>query len=170
MRISYLVFFLFFVLTAFSANAQKSIRGKVLSQEGEVQELAAVVLFSLPDSQTVAAEYTDDKGSFEFGRVAKGNYYLKIEVLGFQSFVSANIEIADDSKDLGELRLASLSEELKTVVVTSTKPLIERKADRIVFNVESSATAVGLDALELLRRTPSVSVDKDNNIKIQAII
>lgn len=148
-------------------TAQNGIAGKVLNENKEPQEFAAVVLFNLPDSQMIVAEYTDAKGVFEFKRLFKGDYYLKIELLGYQTYESGKLSIESDIQQLGDLVLNPLSADLKEIVVISSKPLIERKADRLVFNVESSPSSAGLNGLELLKRTPSVSVDNNDNIKVK---
>lgn len=53
----------------------------------------------------------------------------------------------------------SLNQTLKTVTISASRPVIEQRADRIVFNVENSVHAAGSDAYELLRRTPGVQVN-----------
>lgn len=62
--------------------------------------------------------------------------------------------------------LTKASSNLKEYVVTAQKPFVEVKADKIVMNVEGSINAVGQDALELLRKSPGVMVDKDNNLSV----
>src|SRR5258708_25938786 len=62
--------------------------------------------------------------------------------------------------------LSRVSADLKEVVVTSHKPPVEVKADKIILNVEGSINDVGQDALELLRKSPGVTVDKDNNLSL----
>ena len=56
----------------------------------------------------------------------------------------------------------SLKHTLGTVTVAASKPVIEHKADRIVFNVANSVSAVGSDAYELLTRTPGIQVNNGN--------
>ncbi len=43
--------------------------------------------------------------------------------------------------------------------------MIEVKADKTILNVEGSINAVGQDALDLLRKSPGVVVDKDDNLR-----
>ena len=50
---------------------------------------------------------------------------------------------------------------LDEVVVNSVKPLIERKADRLIFNVENSVASQG-SSWEVLKRTPGVIAVQDN--------
>ncbi len=47
------------------------------------------------------------------------------------------------------------------------KPLIEQKIDRTIVNVEASVTNVGSSALEVLEKSPGVTVDKDGNISLK---
>jgi len=55
---------------------------------------------------------------------------------------------------------------LSNVTVTSKKPMVEVKADKTILNVEGTINATGSNALELLRKSPGVSLDKDENISL----
>jgi len=44
--------------------------------------------------------------------------------------------------------------------------MVEVKADRTILNVEGTINATGSDALELLRKAPGVTVDKDDNLSL----
>ena len=65
-----------------------------------------------------------------------------------------------------EIILSKVTGNLKEVTVVSRKPVIEMRADKTILNVEGSVNAVGQDALELLRKSPGVLVDKDDNISL----
>ena len=56
---------------------------------------------------------------------------------------------------------------MSAVVVTAKKPLIEQRIDRTIVNVEASVTNVGSNALEVLEKSPGISVDKDGNISLK---
>ena len=45
--------------------------------------------------------------------------------------------------------------------------MIEVQADKTIFNVEGSPSSTGLNGLELLRRSPGVQVDKDDNLSLR---
>jgi outer membrane receptor protein involved in Fe transport len=64
------------------------------------------------------------------------------------------------------LSSADKADSLKAVTVNGKKPPVEVKADRTIVNVEGTINSVGQDALELLRKSPGVMVDKDNNISL----
>jgi hypothetical protein len=59
------------------------------------------------------------------------------------------------------------SHQLKTVTVSSKKPLIEVKADKIIINVEGSINSTGSTAMELLQKSPGVTVDNNDNISMK---
>jgi len=54
-----------------------------------------------------------------------------------------------------------IEKQIQEVEVVGKRKLIERKIDRLVFNVENSITAIGGDALDALRTTPGVRIQND---------
>lgn len=52
--------------------------------------------------------------------------------------------------------------QIEAVELIAQKKLIERKKDRLIFNVEQSVSATGGDVMDILRLTPSVKVENDN--------
>lgn len=57
--------------------------------------------------------------------------------------------------------------QLKEVSVVATRPFIERQADKIIVNVESSVMSTGSTALEVLQRTPGITLDKDDHLQLK---
>ena len=55
---------------------------------------------------------------------------------------------------------------LNQVVISSIKPQITIKTDKVVMNVDQMTNAIGLNALELLRQAPGVTVDGQDNVKV----
>lgn len=55
---------------------------------------------------------------------------------------------------------------LQQVIVSATAAPITVKTDKIILNVDKNANAAGLNALELLRQAPGVSVDGQDNVKM----
>ena len=53
------------------------------------------------------------------------------------------------------------------VTVVAKRPLIEMRADRTLVNVEAAVTNVGASALEVLEKSPGVSVDRDGNVSLK---
>src|SRR6185295_10211176 len=47
------------------------------------------------------------------------------------------------------------------------KPFIETKIDKTVVNVESSPSSAGATAMEILEKSPGITVDNDGNISLR---
>jgi iron complex outermembrane recepter protein len=68
---------------------------------------------------------------------------------------------------LKTIELIPQAKAISGVTVTAKKPFIEQKAGKTVLNVEASPTNSGLNALELLEKSPGVTVDNDGNISLK---
>lgn len=53
------------------------------------------------------------------------------------------------------------------VTVQARRPLIENKIDKMVVNVDASPTNAGATAMEVLEKSPGISVDRDGNISLK---
>ena len=53
---------------------------------------------------------------------------------------------------------------LDEVVITKKKPFVENKIDRTVVNVDAFITAAGGDAMDVLEKSPGISVDQNGTI------
>lgn len=155
-----------FTIFSFSLSAQSSLKGKVLDEDGNPVSFANVILNTASDSTMYKAELTNDDGSFEILTVAAGNYWLEISSLGLTTYKSDHFTMSGSKKDLGTINMTAASTELKEVTVQATRPILEVKPDKLVFNVEGSVNAVGNDALELLRKAPGVVIDNNDNISL----
>lgn len=78
-----------------------------------------------------------------------------------------NLKSADFDKDLGNIALIVRTEELKSVVVTSSKKGLSMEIDKKVFNVEKNLVSVGGTAADLMKNVPSVNVDIDGNVTLR---
>ncbi len=144
----------------------QTISGNVKDDQGKNASGASVALKRAKDSSVLKLEITNAQGSYSFSGIQPGKYFINISHVGFAPYNSAVFELSGSGYTVPEITLAKVSGNLKEVVVTSRKPVVEVKADKIVMNVEGSINAVGQDALELLRKSPGVMVDKDDNISL----
>ncbi len=89
--------------------------------------------------------------------------------MGFASYKSKTFSLNEDKliQDLGKINIKSEGKTLKAVSVTAVKPLIERKTDKLVMNVENSSILIGSTALEVLQKAPGVTVDQNDKISMQ---
>lgn len=145
----------------------QSIFGKVLEEYGTAVSFANVILNAAADSSMVKLEYTNDDGSFEISAVQPGQYWLTVSYVGQADF---NSEVFTFSKgetlNYPTINMVTVSNELAAVTVQATRPILEIKPDKLVFNVEGSVNAVGNDGLELLRKAPGIVIDNNDNISL----
>jgi outer membrane receptor protein involved in Fe transport len=112
---------------------------------------------------------SNQEGKFEFENLAEANYFLQISAVGHDRSFSKKfaVDAATTSIDIEPIVLTARSQDLKSVTVAATKPLIQQKIDRMVVNVEAFVSNTGANALEVLEKTPGVQVDKDGNISLK---
>ena len=67
---------------------------------------------------------------------------------------------------MGNIQLVNMVKSLAEVSVISTRPLVEQKDDRLIYNVEDDPAAKSESASDLLRKTPYVNVDGDGAIQV----
>jgi hypothetical protein len=146
-------------------NVPGTISGKVLDKEGKAAVSANVVLLK-EDNKLVKADLTTDKGMFLIDGVAEGAYTIKITLSGFQVYTSEKFTLSGNYV-LPDVVLEEKAGELKEVAVRGQKPFIEVQADKLVVNVENSIVSAGSSALEILQRSPGVTVDQSDNISLK---
>ena len=132
------------------------------SLSGTALEKAAVTLKG-PRNFNVL---TDAKGGFSIPQVPPGVYTLTIGYVGYTAFKKTGLVIETGDLDLGPVTLHPKTVILEKAVVTGSRPLLEKKVDRIVYNVDRDVTSQGGVATDVLRKVPQVSVDASGNVEL----
>jgi iron complex outermembrane receptor protein len=154
--------------TALAPKGIAKISGSILNEQNKPVEFATVSLLRAKDSSVVKGALGNEAGIYKLDHVPPGNYVIKTTMVGYSKGVSKPVTITPTTTDVTVpvITMQSSSKTLKTVTVQSSRPLIERKLDRLVMNVENSVLAAGNSAMEILERAPGVSIDKDDNISL----
>ncbi|MDQ6843034.1 MAG: TonB-dependent receptor [Bacteroidota bacterium] len=171
-RSTLLTLFLIIISKAlFAQSSLGTITGTITDGgDQKIIDAATVTLFKANDSSLVKINLTDKKGNFSFEQIPFGKYYLLATSTGHLKTYSSTLEIKSDAPvSAGILQLTNNIKTLSAVNVTAIikKPLIERKIDRTIINVDASVTNAGTTALEVLEKAPGVTVDKDGNISLK---
>lgn len=145
------------------------ITGQVIDGNQKTIEAATIALLRAKDSSVAKITAAGKDGNFVFENVGAGTYMVSISAIGHKKAFSDMFEISqiNPSIILKVIELIPVSKTLGTVTVTSRKALIEQKIDRTIVNVEAAITNVGASALEVLEKSPGVSIDKDGNISLK---
>lgn len=144
-------------ITCFISVAQHTISGKVIDENN--QPLEFVVLTVMQNDSILKEEVVKEQGEFAVS-LPVGTYSFNI--IYFGKIILTREVAVSQSVNLGALQTNVGSLTLGEFVLEDTKNLIERKVDRLVFNVENTVAASGGDALDLLKITPRVKVENDN--------
>ncbi len=160
MKKNYLISLLF-VLPIYVFSQEYTLSGSVLNTDNLPIPFANVVLLN-ENSQPIKWDYADDDGNYTIQNIKPQTYTLKVSSLGYQAN-STPIEINQDI--LNYTITLKPQEALDEVVVTATQPKIERKVDRLIFNVENS-TLSDSDVWNVLTKTPYL-VQTGNEILVK---
>lgn len=145
-----------------------TINGTVKDKEQQILSSITVTLLNSKDSSLVKGDISNKQGQFTFEGINEGEYIVACNAIGYKRYYSTPIRVpsVDNTTNL-EVIMESSEKSIKEVKIANKKPLIEIKADKTVFNVEQSINATGTNALDLLRKSPGVRVDKDDNVSMR---
>ena len=154
-----------FILQSLCSFAQYRVGGTVTDAEGRPVASAAVVMTDAASGAFVQHDATDAQG--EYSLPAKGDIRLYVSCLGFAQYESEVISVTGDIR-LPDIVLEADDIAIDEVVVTGEKqsPTIRTENGKMIFIPNNSSTLAGSSALELLKKTPGVFVDGENNISI----
>jgi iron complex outermembrane recepter protein len=159
-------FSLFTTLAGFAQNFSK-VTGQIKDNNGNGVAAATVMLHHAKDSALAKTAVSNNAGNYELLAIKPGNYFISTTVAGMVKATSAIIEVKEnENATVAAIIVTPATKSLQGVTVTSQKPMIEVRADKTILNVEGTINAVGNDALELLRKSPGVMVDKDDNLSL----
>ena len=169
MRQIFLILPFFLQLITLQSFGQEPVQvtGQVNSAVNKPLESVTVSLLRAKDSTIAKAALSDRAGRFSFSLPGAGKFLISYSLTGFEKAYTHPFEIADKTIKLEPVSLTEKTLKLQGVTVASKKPMIEVKADKTIFNVESSINATGSNALELLQKSPGVQVDNNDNISMK---
>lgn len=124
-----------------SNNSNTPVSGAIITMAGSNQTLQ-----------------TDSSGTFVFKNLKAGTYQLIASYVGYEQF-RVELSLTHDTTIQVELKLSNT--QLNTVSITASKAAIENSTEKTTFNVASSITANGSDALTAISKIPGIRVNND---------
>ncbi|HRP90053.1 MAG TPA: TonB-dependent receptor [Edaphocola sp.] len=144
-----------------------TVSGKITDNSGITGlEMANVILVDKTNLKKQYVSYTEEDGTFSIQDVPAGTYTLTVYYIGFKDF-KKEVSISNQHFHLGDIALGENVTQLKEVVVTDFKKVIEQRPDGINYNVENDKSANGTSATEVLRKVPMVTVDMEGNVSLR---
>ena len=161
-----------FLILLFGFNtvsiAQGTISGNLVNNAKPV-EFATITISNLNDSNKVLFyEATDSLGKFSFVNLSFGEYLVKMKMVGFLP-ISKNAIITTNNKEFyfKDLNLIEDVSVLSKVTVAAQKKMIEKTTEGFVINTANNITQMGGTATDLLKSTPTITVDNDGAITLR---
>ncbi len=157
-----------FIQTAMGQEGK--ITGKLIGEGDQPIENATVSLTKASDSVVLKFSLSSKSGDFIFEKINPGVYEVTASALGYAGRKSNSIKINGDATttSIGTLKLIMDGKsQLDAVTVTAKRPLFEVKPDKTIVNVDAAVSNVGATALEVLEKSPGISLDRDGNISLK---
>lgn len=164
------LFLIFFFSCSGKLFAQGGkIAGSVFTAKNIPAENATVSLLRIKDSVLVKSALPGKDGFFEFEQIKSGSYLVGISHTGYKKFFSEKITLNEQhtTANLPPVELLPDLQAKQTATVEARKPFIERKADRLIVNVENSIVSTGSNLLSVLERSPGVVVTEESSISLR---
>jgi outer membrane receptor protein involved in Fe transport len=165
--LSALLLTVLFILPGYVFSQTKMKLSGIVSDSSKPLALVTVRIFKKNNTAPLQTTLSKENGSFQLNKPDTGNYILSFTHTGFAE-KQINIIVAPQAGDIqiDPVQLSRATGMLKEVVVNSQRPMVEQSDDKIVFNVEDDPTNKTETAIDILRKTPFVTVDGEDNIKV----
>lgn len=150
------------ILSTFSFVSAQSLSGKVQDDAGNAMPFANILLLNKGDSSLIKGAVSNDAGYYTIDNVKRGSYLLSARMVGYKT-QHIPVEVGDVAMQAPTLAMSAEARQLKEVSIEATRPFIEQAIDRTIVNVSNSIISGGSTALEVLEKSPGVSVDRQND-------
>lgn len=167
--LSFFVVLFFCSAVSFSQETNPtSISGQVIDDASETPvENVIVKLIAVKDSTQVYSKVTDFDGKFEINAKVSGSYYLKINLIGYESKkVNVKVDGKSSSIALGEIKIKSSSINLDEVKIEGNYKL-KIDVDKKIYRIDANAVSANGTAGDILQNIPSVFVNQNGSVTLR---
>lgn len=126
-----------------------------------------ILLKKAKDSSIVKIENAKTKESIEFKTIPYGEYFLQVYAMNNEVADVKPFNMNTSQLNLGMITVKQQVNEIKEVKIAAQKNIVERKVDKLIYNVEATITSPADDAVTLLQKSPGISVDNNGNISMR---
>ena len=155
------------IATAAAPAATGSLTGTVLDSLKQAPvPYATVVLLPASGEAPITGVAADDNGKFTLTKLKPGAFRLRVSYVGYAPQTRA-VTVTAGATDAGSFRLLVAGTALAEAVVIGTRPVVEVRPDRLIYNADQDVTNAGGTAADVLRKAPLLAVDGDGNVKMR---
>lgn len=167
------IFLLFcFIYTSYNSVIEAQTTGRINGQvlDSAERSLDGAVVSLVKNATLVKTNITEADGKFEFSGLDSGKYVIMVSNFDYRTFTSEPLILEPGKMEL-QLPIIKLQsktiEKLEEVAVVAKIPLVERKIDRTIVNVDAMISNAGNNALEVLEKSPGIIIDQNGNILLK---
>ena len=147
--------------------ATGSLTGTVLdSLKQSPVPYATVVLLPASGDAPITGVAADDAGKFSLTKLKPGAFRLRVSYVGYGTQTRA-VAVTTGATAEPAFRLPVAGTALAEAVVMGTKPVVEMRPDRMIYNADQDVTNTGGTAADVLRKAPLLAVDGDGKVTMR---
>ena len=137
-----------------------------ITRQGEPYATIKVARKESPQ-KAVKMLVSDMNGKFKERVPGSGSFLLTITSVG-RTTITQPFTASQGEKliDFGTMLVSDASNELGQIEVVAQKPLVKADVDKIEYNIQDDPDSQSNSLLEMLRKVPLVTVDGEDNIKV----
>ncbi len=157
------------LLTGITWAQNGSINGRITdAASNEPLEYASVALYKKSDSTLVTGVITNHEGNFRIEKLGPGQYYLRIQFLGYERKQTGSITVGSgQSLPFVNISLSPSRQMIGEVNVTGRASNATSKLEKQIFRAAQFESARGGSAVDVLKNMPSVAVNGQGEISVR---
>ena len=166
MRYLFLTALLFAGHIVFAQSAAGKISIAVTADNSPAGNATATLM---KNKKFFKAAVADAKGNVAFENLPLDTFTVRISAAGYEEKILPVILTATSPEVSlpATALIKNNNTQLKTVTVAARKPFIQKLSDRIVVNVDNSIISTGSSAMDVLERSPGITIDRDENVNLK---
>lgn len=133
----------------------------------QAEAFATVRLLQLPTKKPVKAVLTQADGSFRITVPRAGRYLFEVVSMGKEPIrQTLSFDATTKSVKMDTLYIKEYDASLGVAEVVAQRPLVKAEIDKMTYSMAEDPDAKNNTLLEMLRKVPMVTVDGEDNVKV----
>ncbi|MCX6212988.1 outer membrane beta-barrel protein [Spirosoma sp.] len=155
------------LLSSSKVIAQNQLTGRILEKPGQGAPFATVMVLAAKDSSIVKAKITGEDGTYLIDGISNGQYYVAATYVGYKKSFSPLLTLNESALAPIDIPLVPDTQTLAEVTIKTQQAFVQKKADKLIVNIENSIAGKSTNAIEVLKVAPYVFVDGNNTVSLR---
>lgn len=138
-------------------QAQTTVNGTVKDSSGKPIAFAVLKVNSDKEKTISIEKIADENGNFQISIPESGQFVLNVSADKFATYSKA-FSFTEPTQNVSIELYKEKTIDINEVVIKKSKPIIQRKIDRVVLNVSEHPSTAGKSSLDLFKMAPGVFV------------